>query len=251
MIVPRVGIGRRIGGTKDAVAGDLTFRNYIAKISDIMSRPKTVNLSEVHKRILTQLCRHVKNGIPASVGDLVDGLHLAGTSSLVPTLKVMERNGFIQILGGGTRGRRCTLVLTPKGKLAAGIGDVPVLGSVPAGPLTEVLERCEDAVDLGSGLPYQPGDFLLVVDGHSMVGDGILPGDMVLLRPGVQVENGEIAAVHVGDQYLATLKHVCFAASSEIITLRASNANYSDVIVHGNELRIAGVFRGLIRPCSS
>ena len=80
-----------------------------------------------------------------------------------------------------------------------------------------------------------------------MIGDGILPGDKVLLRPNVQVQNGEIAAIHLGDQYLATLKHVCFDSGGAEVTLRASNGEYADVIVPGQELQVAGVFRGLIR----
>jgi repressor LexA len=131
--------------------------------------------------------------------------------------------------------------------MAAGDGGVPVLGFIPAGPLSEVLAHCEEVLDLGTILPYQAGDFLLVVNGQSMIGDGILPGDKVLLRPDVQVQNGEIAAVHFGDQYLATLKHVCFQSDNKIITLRASNEKYPDVNVPGRELQIVGVFRGLVR----
>lgn len=212
-----------------------------------MSRPRTTNLSHVHERILSELRRWVTSDGSASVSDLAAGLHLAGPSSIMPTLEVMERNGFVRILGGGTRGKRRTVVLTPKGRAASGIGGVPILGSIPAGPLAEVFEHCEEVVDLGTALPHQPGDFLLVVNGHSMTGDGILPGDRVLLRPGVQVQNGEIAAVHFGEQYLATLKHVCFEAGGETVTLQASSEEYADVTIPGRELRVAGVFRGLVR----
>lgn len=212
-----------------------------------MSRPQTLHLSQVHERILAELRRSAMNGRAASVSELVASLDLAGGTSLVATLKVMERNGFVQILGGGIRGKRRTVVLTPKGRMAAGIGGVPVLGSIPAGPLTEALELCEDVVDLGTALLYEPGDFLLIVNGDSMTGDGILPGDRVLLRPGVQVQNGGIAAVHFGDQYLATLKHVCFEQGSDTVTLRASNPVFADIAVSGRELQIAGVFRGLVR----
>lgn len=225
----------------------LTNLGYIAKIDDIMPRPQTADLSHVHARILLELRRCITSDGAASVSDLATGLDLAGASSIVPTLKVMERNGYVRVLGGGTRGKRRTVVLTPKGRTAAGIGGVPVLGSIPAGPLAEVLEHCEETLDLGTALPHQTGDFLLVVNGHSMTGDGILPGDKVLLRPGVQVQNGEVAAVHFGDQYLATLKHICFEAGGEMVTLRASNAEYADVIISGQELQIAGVYRGLIR----
>ncbi len=163
----------------------------------------------------------------------------------------MERNGYVRLLGGGTQGKRRSVVFTARGKEAVGLGGVPVLGCIPAGPLAEALEHCEEVIDLGKALPHQHGDFLLRVNGHSMTGDGILSGDKVLLRPGVQVKNGEIAAVHFGEQYLATLKHVYFDACDETVTLRAGNENYADVTISGRELRVAGVFRGLVRTTQS
>lgn len=41
-----------------------------------------------------------------------------------------------------------------------------------------------------------------------MIGDGILDGDLVLLRPGARVAHGTIAAVCVGDDREGTLKRV-------------------------------------------
>lgn len=211
-----------------------------------MSRPRTHCLTETHKRILLEIGHWRTSNDAVVISDLVIGLELAGASSVVPTLKVMERNGFIKILGGGGQGKRRTVALTSKGKAIANVG-VPVLGSIPAGALSEAIEHCEEVVELGAALPNQPGDFFLVVSGHSMIGDGILPGDKVLLRPNVQVKNGEIAAVYFSEQYLVTLKHVCFGATDETVTLKASNKDYADIKISGGELQIAGVFRGLLR----
>jgi repressor LexA len=86
---------------------------------------------------------------------------------------------------------------------------LPVVGSIAAGPLGEALQHAETFAEaLRDLLPFEPGDFLLEVRGDSMIGDGIYEGDRVLLRPNIHVQNGEIAAVHVGDEYSATLKPV-------------------------------------------
>jgi repressor LexA len=159
----------------------------------------------------------------------------------------MERNGFVHIDGGGKRGLRRTVCLTTQGKHTLGIGGLRVFGSIPAGPLMEVLEQCDTVVDSAELLPHRPGDFLLIVRGDSMVGDGILPNDKVLLRPHVPVRDREIAAVHIGDECMATLKHVCFGHGQGKITLRASNPKYKDIMVPSEDVKIAGVFRGLIR----
>lgn len=212
-----------------------------------MARLLTSQLTPTHARILRTIAQCVENHGYASVAELVVSLGLAGDTSLTPTLKIMQRNGFIEIQGGGKRGQRRTIVLTPKGKASLGLGELRVLGLIPAGPLTEVLEQCETVIDGRELLCYQPGDFLLIVQGDSMIGDGILPGDKVLLRPNVQVQNGEIAAVHVGDEYLATLKHVHFGPGRNKVTLKASNPDFKDIVAASKDVRVAGVYRGLVR----
>jgi repressor LexA len=109
------------------------------------------------------------------------------------------------------------------------------------------LSQAETVLDEQELVRYRPGDFLLIVEGDSMVGDGILPHDKVLVRPNIEPRNGEIAAVQVGDDYRATLKHVRFNLGRSKVTLEASNSNYRPVVVSAQDVRIAGVYRGLVR----
>lgn len=212
-----------------------------------MGRPLASDLTPAHRRILDALGMLSEIRGYSTIADLVQELHLAGDTSLNATLKIMERNGFVDVQGGGKRGRRRIVSLTNRGKQSLGLGGLRVLGNIPAGPLADVLQQCETIIDSSELLPYKPGDFLLVVQGDSMIGDGILPNDKVLLRPNVTVRNQEIAAVHVGDEYSATLKRVCFNPDRRTVTLKASNPIYADVVVPARDVRIAGVFRGLIR----
>ena len=154
-------------------------------------------------------------------------------------------------LCSGRRGKRRTVTLTARAKASLGIGGLPVLGAVPAGPLSENLSQAEAILDEQELLPHRPGDFLLIVDGDSMIGDGILHGDKVLIRPNTEPVNGEIAAVQVGNDYRATLKHVRFRPGRSKITLEASNSRYRPVVVPAGDVRIAGVYRGLIRDTSA
>jgi repressor LexA len=217
------------------------------KINDIMGRPRTINPTPVHLRILKAIASYSQNGRYTSITDLVADLGLARDTSLTPTLKIMQRNGFIEIHGGGKRGRRRLVTLTTRGKSAIGLGELRIIGHIPAGPLTEVLDECEIVIEAHELLPHKPGDFLLIVHGDSMIGDGILPGDKVLLRPDIQAKNGEIAAVYVGDDYLATLKHVHFGPGRSKVTLKASNPAYENIVAAAKDVKIAGVYRGLVR----
>jgi repressor LexA len=212
-----------------------------------MPRRQTSHLTVVHQRVLQAIADiSIEKGY-ATPNELVNRLRLAGVSSLTRTLHIMKRNSFVEIHGGGGRGHRRTISLTQQAKEFLGVGCIPVLGRIPAGPLSETISHCDNVIDCGQMLPHKPGDFLLVVDGDSMSGDGILPGDLVLLRPNISVNNGQIAAVHVGDEYLATLKHVHFGPRCRRVTLKASNRSYRDIVVPANSIKVAGVYKGLVR----
>ena len=210
-----------------------------------MPRPRTTQLSSTHGKIAKAIAAIERDGFPALISELVRELNLAGSSSLTPTLRIMQRNGFLSISGGGGHGRDQLVKLTPKGRFAVAEGGLAVHGSIRAGLPEEAVAEPEAIFEDRDILPYCPGDFLLRVKGDSMTGDGILPGDYVLLRPNVQVQPGEIAAAMVGDDYEATLKRVHVEGTT--VRLKAGNPNYADIVVPANEVKIAGVFRGLVR----
>lgn len=209
-----------------------------------MARPRTIGLSSAHLKIAKAIAAIERTGFPATVSELVECLGLATPSSIKPTLLIMQRNGYLVFQGGLAK-------LTAKARYAIQEGGLPVLGSIQAGALAAAIAEPEEIVD--DVLPHQAGDFLLRVRGDSMVGDGILPGDLVLLRPGGTAAQGEIAAVQVGGEegdyaggeYEATLKRVYVEGAQ--VRLQASNPAYPDRIVPGEAVQTVGVFRGLVR----
>jgi repressor LexA len=224
-----------------------------------MSRPLSHSLSAAQRRVLEALVLLENRGEPGFVTALVNVLRLKAESSLTQTLQRMERNGFLLLAGGGGRGRQRLVQLSAKGRLLVEPYSggpallLPLLGRIPAGPLEEAIEQESQAVSVSEVLRAKAGDFLLEVKGDSMTGDGIFEGDKVLLRPQVQLESGEIAAVLVGADHEATLKRVHLLQATQAphccgeVLLRASNPAYPDRRLPAEEVRIAGIFRGLIR----
>ena len=208
-----------------------------------------MELPHRQRQLLDLIAEAARQGRTPVIAQLIHDLGLARESSLTNLIKPLERKELITIEGGG-QGRQRILVLTPRGKMAAGLG-LPVVGCIAAGQLREAIEECDEWINtVHAMLPYRAGDFLLRVEGDSMIGDGILPGDRVLLRPNLEVGQGEIAAVQVeGDgEYCATLKHLYRSASGQSVSLRASNPRYPDLEVDAERVQIAGVYRGLVRP---
>ena len=81
-------------------------------------------------------------------------------------------------------------------------------------------------------------DFTLVCKGDSMIGARIFDGDIVCIRSQPDVENGEIAAVQVGDDE-ATLKRV--KKFPDHIILEPENPNYRPLVFWDEEMKTVRV----------
>lgn len=95
----------------------------------------------------------------------------------------------------------------------------PLVGRIACGEPITAEQNIESYVDVPEGVPC---DFCLECEGDSMIDAGIHSGDMVYIRIQPEVENGEIAAVRIGDE--ATLKKVYY--DGESLILMPCNASY-------------------------
>lgn len=113
---------------------------------------------------------------------------------------------------------------------------IPLLGTIACGEPITAAENIEDYV---SAPEHIKADFALRCQGDSMIDARILDGDIVYIHQQPSVENGEIAAVLIGDE--ATLKRVYISADT--VTLMPANQKYSPLVYSGeeiNEIRILG-----------
>ena len=113
---------------------------------------------------------------------------------------------------------------------------VPLLGTIACGEPILADENLEGEVSIPDDIK---ADFALRCSGDSMIDARILDGDIVYIHQQPTVNNGEIAAVLIGDE--ATLKKVFISEGT--ITLLACNSNYQPFVYSGeklNEIRILG-----------
>lgn len=120
---------------------------------------------------------------------------------------------------------------------------IPLVGSIACGtPIT-----AEENVEARIGIPAAwNADFALTCKGDSMA-PRYQDGDVVCIRCQPEVENGEIAAVRIGEE--ATLKR--FYQEGETVTLVPVNPAYTPLVYRGPELsdiqiegRVVGFCRG-------
>lgn len=204
----------------------------------------TKTLPRRQEALLRLIMAHQSTGMVPTAAVLAEEMGLAGESSVTPALRALEAKGFLYV-EGGVRGRQRFIRGTTKAAAYLRSG-LPVLDLVPAGELPEEVPRIVERLD--ELIPWQPGDFLLEVEGDSLIGLGIHPGDLVLLRPGQEPRQGEVAAVHTNHGQGGSLKRVYLDPDSDLVRLQAAHPAHPDQELPSAEVLITGVMRGLIRP---
>ncbi len=106
---------------------------------------------------------------------------------------------------------------------------IPLVGSIACGTPILAQQNIEKIVDVPENIRC---DFSLICHGDSMEGAGIHDRDVVYIRIQPEVENGEIAAVRIGEE--ATLKRVYYQNGT--LTLMPANAAYAPMVYTGPEL---------------
>lgn len=106
---------------------------------------------------------------------------------------------------------------------------VPLIGDIACGRPIIAVEESEERAPKPD---FVHADFALHCKGDSMINARIFDGDLVYIRRQPQVENGQIAAVCIGDE--VTLKRV-YQSPGRLI-LRAANPLYEDMVFMGDEL---------------
>lgn len=120
---------------------------------------------------------------------------------------------------------------------------VPILGRIPCGQPILAEQNFEGSVMLPEDVN---ADFVLKCQGDSMIDANIQDGDLVFIEESPIVENGEIAAVVIGEE--ATLKKVYY--QNDTITLLPANSAYAPMIYHKeeiNNIRICGKAVAVLR----
>lgn len=123
--------------------------------------------------------------------------------------------------------------------------EIPMAGIVAAGLPIEPVSQSE-MIEVPSSMLRGGDTFALRVKGESMKEDGILSGDLVIVRKQATARNGQTVVAIVNQE--ATVK--VFHRKERHIELHPANAAMTPIAVHAkDEFRIEGVVIGVIRHC--
>lgn len=124
--------------------------------------------------------------------------------------------------------------------------EIPMAGLVAAGTPIEPVPQSE-LVDVPPSMFQDGKTFALKVKGESMKDEGILPGDLVIVRKQETAKNGQTVVALVNRE--ATIK--IYYRKEHHIELRPANDIMQPIIVQpSDEFQIEGLVIGVIRHCA-
>ena len=191
-------------------------------------KPLTKKQQQVLDCIVSSIER---NGFAPSVREIGLAAGLKSPSTVHSHLNQLEERGYIRRSAGKTRSIILTERSSPEG--------VPILGTVAAG---QPILAVEDAIGYLGWQTEEDGEyFALRIRGDSMIGAGILDGDMVVVRQQDTAMQGEIVIALLEDE--ATCKRL--HKEHGRVWLLPENSDYEPI--PGNDARILGKVTAVIR----
>ncbi len=197
----------------------------------------TAVITRRQKQVVDYIQSYVgRRGYAPSIAEIGRHLGVTSTATVHKHLQGLERRGVIRRLAH--HGRSVEVVERAGGGGTA----VPLLGRVAAGRPIEVLETRE-TVSLPDELLGRGETFALRVVGDSMVGDGILDGDIVVVEACDDARNGATVVALVDGE--ATVKR--FYRRRGKVHLVPANERHQPIVANPADVRVRGVVVGLLR----
>ena len=190
-----------------------------------------------------------KNSISPSYDEMKDALGLASKSGIHRLITALEERGFIARLPHRARALE---VLRLPGQEAPSVPkpandsiSVPLVGKIAAGVPIAALEQSGPRISIPDGMIGRGDHFALEVEGESMIGAGILDGDIAVIRESSTARNNQIVVAYVVDNEEATLKRLYKTADG--VELIAENPDFPTRTYGADQVEVQGVLVGLIR----
>ena len=178
-------------------------------------------LTRRQRQVLEVLLDGAADGAPPpTLDELAAAAGLRSRGSLHKHVQALVDAGLVEPMHRTRRGVR----LTPRAAAAApgaGGGTLPLLGRIAAGrPIEAIVD--EERVEVPTRLRTREDCFVLQVRGDSMVEDGILDGDWIVVEPRDQACNGDVVVALV-DGAEATVKRL-LQRPGEVVLVPANSA---------------------------
>ena len=197
-------------------------------------------LTKRQESILEFILEYVQGeGYPPSIREIGAKFKIGSLRGVTVHLDALERKGYIE----RSNTPRSIRVIHPAYLTPVGVTMLPLYGSIAAGNPIEAKQHVEAEFAVPTEmLGNAKNAFLLRIKGDSMIGDGIMDHDLVVIKPQKEAHQNDLVAVMLEDE--ATVKRINY--TKEGIKLMPSNPSYQPIPVD-REAQIVGKVVGLLR----
>lgn len=200
-----------------------------------------VTLYKRQRQIVDFIAQYIqRNGYSPTLQEIATAIGVSSLATIHEHLQALIRKKVLKKYDGAVRGLE--LIDRTFLRMTESV-DIPLLGFIAAGrpiqPHTDPNATFKVSPELISG---KSRAYVLQVKGESMIEDGILDGDYVVIEEKQEAHDGEIV-VALLDNGLATLKR--FFKESTRVRLEPANSTMQPI--YATNVRIQGKCVGLIR----
>jgi repressor LexA len=200
-----------------------------------------VPLTKRQKEILDYIDSFIaERGYAPSFEEIAESFGYSSLATVHEHLSNLERKGYIR--KSYNESRSIELVRPGQGEPTL---DLPLLGAVAAGLPIEAIPDSETIAVPPDMVRRQKDNYVLRVEGNSMIEEQIRDGDYIVVQAQESAEDGEMVVALVGGDS-ATVKKL-YRESGNRVRLQPANPIMSPILVDARDVRIQGVVVGVIR----
>jgi len=181
-----------------------------------------------------------ERGIAPTHREICDRFGFSSYGTVYKHLSLLEKKGLIRRDWNQKRGVELVEQTAPE--TPPGVRELPLFGTIAAGQPIEAYPS-EETVTVPENLTSRGDNYVLKVRGDSMIEDGILDGDYVIIARRERAENGEMVVANVNGE--VTLKRLY--KEGERVRLQPANSLMNPIYAHARDVAVQGVVVGLMR----
>lgn len=199
------------------------------------------DLSERQTAILEFIKQEVrKKGYPPSVREIREAVGLQSCSTVHRHLVTIEEKGYIR--RDPSKPRAIEVMDNSSDLLdVSDVVHIPIVSHISVGQSIFAAENIKNTFPLPANLLREENNFMLKIQGGSMIDAGILDGDFIIAHQQNDARNGEIVVALIGDETMVQRVY------KERTLFRLQPENSSMEPIYSQDVTILGKVVGVFR----
>ncbi|MEA2489392.1 MAG: repressor LexA [Acidobacteriota bacterium] len=185
-----------------------------------------------------------EQGVAPTHREICDHFGFSSYGTVYKHLSLLEKKGLIRRDWNQKRGVELVEKPEPPKEVreSSTVRELPLFGYIAAGRPLDV-DVSNETISVPEHLTTRGENYVLKVRGDSMVEDGILDGDLVIISRREHAENGEMVVANVSGE--VTLKRMY--REGERVRLQPANSMMGPIYAAARDVAVQGVVVGLMR----